>query len=239
MAETDPRLASDFCGMHFATPLVLLSGCVGFGEEYTRVAGVLQSRCGRRLPQGHDRHPAPGQCAAPRLRDTGRHAQCHRPAEPRRRPGGRRDPADPGFRRDALHRQCLRLDHRGIHRGHAALRRFADRCDRDQHLLPERQGRRRRLRQRPGHVGTRGRGLPRRDPQTADHQAVAEPDRYRRQRPALYRGRQRRLRGHQHDDGHGDRHRDAHAATSATTRAACPVRRSSRSRCSRCTRSTR
>jgi len=37
--ETDPRLAVDFCGMHFATPLVLLSGCVGFGEEYTRVHG--------------------------------------------------------------------------------------------------------------------------------------------------------------------------------------------------------
>ena len=32
-------LAVDFCGMRFATPLVLLSGCVGFGEEYTRVAG--------------------------------------------------------------------------------------------------------------------------------------------------------------------------------------------------------
>ncbi len=36
--DTDP-LASAFCGLHFATPLVLLSGCVGFGEEYTRVAG--------------------------------------------------------------------------------------------------------------------------------------------------------------------------------------------------------
>jgi len=35
----DPRLAVDFCGMAFATPLVLLSGCVGFGEEYTRVCG--------------------------------------------------------------------------------------------------------------------------------------------------------------------------------------------------------
>jgi len=32
-------LAFDFCGMHFASPIVLLSGCVGFGEEYTRVAG--------------------------------------------------------------------------------------------------------------------------------------------------------------------------------------------------------
>jgi dihydroorotate dehydrogenase (NAD+) catalytic subunit len=32
-------LQLDFLGMHFASPIVLLSGCVGFGEEYTRVAG--------------------------------------------------------------------------------------------------------------------------------------------------------------------------------------------------------
>ena len=34
-----PRLALDFCGLPFTSPLVLLSGCVGFGEEYTRVQG--------------------------------------------------------------------------------------------------------------------------------------------------------------------------------------------------------
>jgi dihydroorotate dehydrogenase (NAD+) catalytic subunit len=34
-----PSLALEFCGMQFASPIVLLSGCVGFGEEYTRVAG--------------------------------------------------------------------------------------------------------------------------------------------------------------------------------------------------------
>jgi dihydroorotate dehydrogenase (NAD+) catalytic subunit len=38
MTSTNP-LALDFCGMHFQSPLVLLSGCVGFGEEYTRVQG--------------------------------------------------------------------------------------------------------------------------------------------------------------------------------------------------------
>jgi dihydroorotate dehydrogenase (NAD+) catalytic subunit len=32
-------LQLDFLGMRFASPIVLLSGCVGFGEEYTRVAG--------------------------------------------------------------------------------------------------------------------------------------------------------------------------------------------------------
>jgi len=39
-------LTLDFCGMHFATPLVLLSGCVGFGEEYTRVKGFSHSEVG-------------------------------------------------------------------------------------------------------------------------------------------------------------------------------------------------
>jgi dihydroorotate dehydrogenase (NAD+) catalytic subunit len=42
----EPRLALDFCGMHFATPLVLLSGCVGFGEEYTRVRGFSNRDAG-------------------------------------------------------------------------------------------------------------------------------------------------------------------------------------------------
>jgi len=45
-AVTDPRLALSFCGLHFATPLVLLSGCVGFGEEYTRVAGFSNRDAG-------------------------------------------------------------------------------------------------------------------------------------------------------------------------------------------------
>jgi dihydroorotate dehydrogenase (NAD+) catalytic subunit len=41
----DP-LKTDFCGLEFATPLVLLSGCVGFGEEYTRVAGFSNRDAG-------------------------------------------------------------------------------------------------------------------------------------------------------------------------------------------------
>jgi dihydroorotate dehydrogenase (NAD+) catalytic subunit len=32
-------LRTRFCGLDFASPIVLLSGCVGFGEEYTRVEG--------------------------------------------------------------------------------------------------------------------------------------------------------------------------------------------------------
>jgi dihydroorotate dehydrogenase (NAD+) catalytic subunit len=42
----DTTLSVDFCGLHFATPLVLLSGCVGFGEEYTRVAGFSNRDAG-------------------------------------------------------------------------------------------------------------------------------------------------------------------------------------------------
>ncbi|HFD80064.1 MAG TPA: dihydroorotate dehydrogenase [Gammaproteobacteria bacterium] len=39
MSLPDNPLSLEFCGMPFASPLVLLSGCVGFGEEYTRVRG--------------------------------------------------------------------------------------------------------------------------------------------------------------------------------------------------------
>ncbi len=37
--EDKELLASNFCAMPFDSPIVLLSGCVGFGEEYTRVQG--------------------------------------------------------------------------------------------------------------------------------------------------------------------------------------------------------
>ena len=36
---SNEKIKSTFCGMDFNTPLVLLSGCVGFGEEYTRIKG--------------------------------------------------------------------------------------------------------------------------------------------------------------------------------------------------------
>ncbi len=39
-------LATEFCGMKFNTPLVLLSGCVGFGEEYTRIKGFSNRDAG-------------------------------------------------------------------------------------------------------------------------------------------------------------------------------------------------
>ncbi|MFN2310404.1 MAG: dihydroorotate dehydrogenase, partial [Gammaproteobacteria bacterium] len=33
--EDRNKLAITFCGLPFSSPLVLLSGCVGFGEEHT------------------------------------------------------------------------------------------------------------------------------------------------------------------------------------------------------------
>ncbi|APZ41698.1 dihydroorotate dehydrogenase [Acidihalobacter ferrooxydans] len=56
----DQRLTVDFCGMHFATPLVLLSGCVGFGEEYTRVAGYSNREVGAICLKGTTLEPRLG-----------------------------------------------------------------------------------------------------------------------------------------------------------------------------------
>jgi dihydroorotate dehydrogenase (NAD+) catalytic subunit len=53
-------LAIDFCGMQFATPLVLLSGCVGFGEEYTRVAGFSHRHVGAVCLKGTTLEPRLG-----------------------------------------------------------------------------------------------------------------------------------------------------------------------------------
>ncbi len=45
-------LAMDFCGLSFASPIVLLSGCVGFGEEYPRVEGFSNRDCGAVVLKG-------------------------------------------------------------------------------------------------------------------------------------------------------------------------------------------
>jgi dihydroorotate dehydrogenase (NAD+) catalytic subunit len=45
-------LALSFCGMEFASPLVLLSGCVGFGEEYTRIEGFSNRDAGAVVLKG-------------------------------------------------------------------------------------------------------------------------------------------------------------------------------------------
>ncbi|HYW92802.1 MAG TPA: dihydroorotate dehydrogenase, partial [Gammaproteobacteria bacterium] len=58
-SEHNP-LALDFCGLHFDSPLVLLSGCVGFGEEYTRVAGFSNRDAGAICLKGTTLQPRLG-----------------------------------------------------------------------------------------------------------------------------------------------------------------------------------
>jgi dihydroorotate dehydrogenase (NAD+) catalytic subunit len=48
----EPALAVQFCGLDFASPIVLLSGCVGFGEEYTRVEGFSNRDVGAIVLKG-------------------------------------------------------------------------------------------------------------------------------------------------------------------------------------------
>jgi dihydroorotate dehydrogenase (NAD+) catalytic subunit len=45
-------LVLEFCGLRFASPIVLLSGCVGFGEEYTRVEGFSNRDAGAIVLKG-------------------------------------------------------------------------------------------------------------------------------------------------------------------------------------------
>jgi len=45
-------LQTEFCGLRLASPIVLLSGCVGFGEEYTRVAGFSNRDVGAVVLKG-------------------------------------------------------------------------------------------------------------------------------------------------------------------------------------------
>jgi len=54
------NLKSQFCGMDFDTPLVLLSGCVGFGEEYTRVKGFSNTDVGAVCLKGTTLEPRLG-----------------------------------------------------------------------------------------------------------------------------------------------------------------------------------
>ena len=58
--DQNSALHVDFCGMHFQTPLVLLSGCVGFGEEYTRVEGFSNRDVGAVCLKGTTGELRPG-----------------------------------------------------------------------------------------------------------------------------------------------------------------------------------
>jgi dihydroorotate dehydrogenase (NAD+) catalytic subunit len=54
------RLRYRFLGMNFASPIVLLSGCVGFGEEYTRIEGFSNADCGAIVLKGTTLSPRLG-----------------------------------------------------------------------------------------------------------------------------------------------------------------------------------
>ncbi|HEY7378042.1 MAG TPA: dihydroorotate dehydrogenase [Steroidobacteraceae bacterium] len=53
-------LALDFLGLKFNSPVVLLSGCVGFGEEYTRVEGFSNRDAGAIVLKGTTLNPRLG-----------------------------------------------------------------------------------------------------------------------------------------------------------------------------------
>jgi dihydroorotate dehydrogenase (NAD+) catalytic subunit len=54
------RLSVDLCGLSLSSPLVLLSGCVGFGEEYTRVEGFSNRDVGAICLKGTTLEPRVG-----------------------------------------------------------------------------------------------------------------------------------------------------------------------------------
>lgn len=62
-------LRTDFCGLTFDTPLVLLSGCVGFGDEYTRIEGFSNRDAGAICLKGTTLYPRLGN-DPPRVRET-------------------------------------------------------------------------------------------------------------------------------------------------------------------------
>jgi len=57
--QTNP-LRTDFCGLTFDSPIVLLSGCVGFGEEYTRIEGFSNCDVGAIVLKGTTLEPRLG-----------------------------------------------------------------------------------------------------------------------------------------------------------------------------------
>lgn len=58
--DVNDPLASDFCGLRFDSPIVLLSGCVGFGEEYTRIEGFSNRDAGAVVLKGTTLEPRLG-----------------------------------------------------------------------------------------------------------------------------------------------------------------------------------
>ncbi len=60
MNTQDNPLHTTFCGITMNSPIVLLSGCVGFGEEYTRVEGFSNRAVGAVVLKGTTADPRLG-----------------------------------------------------------------------------------------------------------------------------------------------------------------------------------
>ena len=60
MTNDTNSLRLRFCGLDFASPIVLLSGCVGFGEEYTRIEGFSNRDAGAVVLKGTTLNPRLG-----------------------------------------------------------------------------------------------------------------------------------------------------------------------------------
>jgi len=58
--ENRPDLRVDFAGLSLQTPLVMLSGCVGFGEEYPRIKGFSHRDIGAVILKGTTLEPRMG-----------------------------------------------------------------------------------------------------------------------------------------------------------------------------------
>ena len=53
-------LSTTLCGIAMNSPIVLLSGCVGFGEEYTRIEGYSNAEVGAVVLKGTTGDPRLG-----------------------------------------------------------------------------------------------------------------------------------------------------------------------------------
>ena len=60
MASMQNNLRTSFCGMSLNSPIILLSGCVGFGEEYTRIKGFSNTGVGAVCLKGTTLEPRLG-----------------------------------------------------------------------------------------------------------------------------------------------------------------------------------
>ena len=192
--ESPPAsLALRFCGLELrlADRAALRLRRLRRGVHARR--GLQQPRRRRARAQGDHAGAAAGQSAAPCVRDARRacsmRSGCRIPASTRWSGASCRTLE---LQRDAVHRQRLRLDGRGVRRGHAPLRRFAASM-RSRSTSPAPTSRKaasssatcrrcRRASSRPAAASTK---------QAADHQAVAQSDRYPRERALLHRGRHR------------------------------------------------